>query len=152
MRLILFAISLFAVTGYAQINWVPIEDLEDSLAVKPKPVYVFIHTSWCGYCKMMKLKVFADEGISKKLNEDYYCVSIDAETKDTLEYAGTKYPSTLQPNGTWMNSLARQIGEVNDKMSYPTNVFLTEQLVIQQQYPTYLKKGDFRYVLKTLTK
>ncbi len=145
------AVVISSTFGWAQVNWVQIEDLEDSLSREQKPVYVFIHTSWCGYCKMMKHKVFADEKLQTRLNEDFYCVSINAETPDTLEYAGTKYPSELQSNGTYLNSLAKFLGEVNGKMSYPTNVFLSKQLVVEQQVAGYMRKGDFKYVLKTLT-
>jgi len=153
MRLIISVSFLFFVNfSFTQVNWIQLEKLSDSLILKPKPVFVFIHAPWCGYCRMMEHNVFSDHEISSQLNRNYYCISLDAEKPDTLSYGGIDYPPEQQPNGKLINSLARRIGEIDGKLNYPTSVFLDSKLIVQAQYASYLKKSDLLYVLKTLTK
>ncbi len=153
MRLYISVLFLVLVNfSVAQVNWIRLENLSDSLTLQPKPVFVFIHAPWCGYCKMMEHNVFSDQELSNQLNRDYYCISLDAEMPDTLYYGGIDYPPEPQPNGKLINSLAKKIGAVDGKLNFPTCVFLDAKLIVQAQYASYLKKSDLQYVLKTLTK
>jgi len=153
IRLFISVLFLVLVNfSFSQVNWIRLENLSDSLILKPKPVFVFIHAPWCGYCRMMEHNVFSDQELSNQLNRDYYCISLDAEMPDTLSYGGIDYPPELQPNGKVINSLAKRIGAVDGKLNYPTCVFLDAKLIVQAQYASYLKKSDLQYVLKTLTK
>jgi thioredoxin-related protein len=34
--------------------WLTFEQLEDSLRVNPKPVFLYFHTDWCTYCRKME--------------------------------------------------------------------------------------------------
>lgn len=147
MRALLLILLSFSFVSQAQVKWTPVEKLYDKLQEESRPVFAFIHAPWCSYCKLQQKKVFSDPKIATRLNEEYYCISINAETTETLYYAGTAYPSDLQSNGKYLNSLAKLIGEKDGKMNYPTNVFLSEGLVVQEQYPTYLRKSDFKYLL-----
>lgn len=140
------------ILGIAQMNWVAVEDLSDSLKANPKPVYAFIHTDWCGYCKKMEKKTFMEEKVLKRLQSDYYCITINAESPETITFFGKEYVSEVQSNGKYLNQLAVLLATTDGKMSYPTNVFLTPNLVVERQYPTYLSKSDFLYVLSDLRK
>ena len=153
IRLFISVLFLVLVNiSFTQVNWIRLENLSDSLILKPKPVFVFIHAPWCGYCRMMEHNVFSDQELSNQLNSDYYCISLDAEMPDTLSYGGIDYPPEPQPNGKLINSLAKKIGAVDGKLNFPTCVFLDAKLIVQAQYTSYLKKSDLQHVLKTLTK
>lgn len=150
-RFILFA-CCFAFTARAQVEWISLDELSDRMEGNPKPVFVFIHAPWCGYCRMMEKNVFTDGEVGRGINQDYYSISIDAENSDTLMYRGVLYPPDVQPNGKMINRLAKQIGEVDGKLTFPTCVFLDTNLVVRAQYNSYLKKSELTSILKTLTK
>ena len=67
----------------AEVQWISFEQLEDSLAVKPKKVFIDFYTEWCTYCRKMDKKVFTKPAVASLLNEEYYAVKMDAETADT---------------------------------------------------------------------
>lgn len=45
-----------------------------------QPIYVFVTTDWCGYCKKMKRDVFALARVSDYYNETFLSVELDGET------------------------------------------------------------------------
>jgi thiol:disulfide interchange protein len=41
-------------SGFAQLKTYSFQEAEKLSAENPKPIVVFVHTSWCKYCKMME--------------------------------------------------------------------------------------------------
>jgi thioredoxin-related protein len=57
-----------------------------------KKVVMDFYTSWCGWCKTMDEKVFAEKRVSAYLREKYICIRINAEDEDgTLTFQGKTY-------------------------------------------------------------
>ncbi|MGB5818702.1 MAG: thioredoxin fold domain-containing protein [Saonia sp.] len=75
----------------AAINWLNFEQLEDSLSVKPKKVFIDFYAEWCTYCKKMDKAAFKVPEIVSKLNSEYYAVKMNVETSDTIIFEGQKY-------------------------------------------------------------
>jgi thioredoxin 1 len=71
-----------------------------------KPVFVDISTGWCGYCKKMKNKVYADPQVGEHYNGNFINVSIDAEKGEgkaiAAKYGVKGYPTLVfvHPDGT----------------------------------------------------
>jgi len=126
---------LFALGGtysQAQItNWTAFENLNDSLRKERRPLLVFIHTDWCKYCKMMEIKTFANPQLAKVLNQQYYCLHLDAEDTRTLSFLNKKYK--FKPSGveTGVHELAELLGNDKGKLTYPTTVFFDQNLQLQ---------------------
>ena len=74
-----------------KIQWLSFEQLEDSLAIAPKKVFIDFYTDWCAYCKKMDRAAFSDPDVISKLNSHFYAVRMDAETKDTVVFDEQKY-------------------------------------------------------------
>ena len=66
------------------IQWLSFEQLNDSLSVKPKKVFVNFYADWCLYCKEMDRTTFQDLAVIKTLNENYYAVKMNVESKETI--------------------------------------------------------------------
>ena len=45
------------------INWLNFEQLEDSLARKPKKTFIYFYADWCVYCKKMEQNAFKNAEI-----------------------------------------------------------------------------------------
>lgn len=90
----LFSFGCLAAVTNAQnekINWISFEQLENSLAVKPKKVFISFYADWCSYCKKMDKVAFKNSEVIRKLNTSYYAVKMDAEFKESLTFDGKEF-------------------------------------------------------------
>ena len=92
--LIAFIHSVFSTTMHAQenkIQWISFEQLEDSLAIKPKKVFIDFYADWCAYCMKMENTAFKNKNVIAKLNSDYYAVKMNVETIENVTFGGTTF-------------------------------------------------------------
>ena len=64
-----------------------------------KLVFIDIYATWCGPCKMLKNKTFADKKVAEFFNQNFVNVSVDAEKGVGIElsnkYAVSAYPTLV---------------------------------------------------------
>lgn len=123
-----------------QINWMNIEDLEAAQAKEPRKVFIDMYTNWCSWCHKMDKATFQHPGIAKYINENYYAVKFNAERKDTVHYRGQAY-SFIKNGRRGYHQLAALL--MDGRLSYPTIVYLDEDLRIIQPVPGYMGPQDF---------
>ena len=73
------------------VRWMDFGQLEDSLAQRPKKVFIDFYADWCAYCKKMDRAAFRDAAVVAKLNAEYYAIRMNAETTDTITFEGRQY-------------------------------------------------------------
>lgn len=146
MKTIATIILFFAlITGYSQntqdINWMSFEEALALNEKEPKLIFVDVFTEWCGWCKKMDASTFKEAHIVKYMNENYYCVKLDAEGSDPITYFGKTY---INPNPGGRRS-THQIAAVllQNKMSYPSYVFLNEESKMLTVAKGYLAAEKF---------
>ena len=91
---LILSLLLIPFLGSAQkqeVNWLSFEQLEDSLAVKPKKVFIDFYADWCAYCKKMDKVAFRDPKLLALLDAEYYAVKMNAESRDTVVFGGESY-------------------------------------------------------------
>jgi thioredoxin-related protein len=123
-----------------KINWISFEQLEDSLAIKPRKVFISFYADWCTYCKKMDKVAFKDKEIIAILNSEYYAVKMNAETTKTIVFDGKKY--TNQQLGKSRNP-THQIplllaSRKNTPFSLPANLILNKDFLIEKRSFEYL--------------
>lgn len=118
-----------------EINWMTWSEVEDALKTEKKKVFVDVYTDWCGYCKKMDKTTFKDKDIIKYINENFYAVKFDAENKETITLDGNKY-KYVKSGKRGYNQLAADL--LKGRLSYPTIVFLNDDLSLIQPIPGYL--------------
>jgi len=130
------------------VRWLSFEQLKDSMAVKPKKIFVDIYTDWCGPCKLMDKKVFPKSDVVRLMNENYYAVKLNSEKADSLIFNGKDY--FLKPYKTAViNELVVEIGLDAGHLSYPTIVILDENYESIYRYPGMLTLDLMLDVLET---
>jgi len=144
--LVLFVPNVILAQSNAEIQWLTLSQAMDSVKVKPKKVLVDFYTDWCGWCKQMDAKTFKDLQVAKYVNEKYYAVKFNAEKEGPIIIGDSVY--TIQLSSTSKRTahpIAQQM--MNGKMSYPTIVYLDENLSILSSVPGYMSPVDIEPVL-----
>jgi len=155
-NLIYIAIFLLSVSPiYSQeieepketINWVSISEVEKLTKENPKKIFIDIYTNWCGWCKRMERTTFQNPYIVKYVNENFYSVKLNAETRDTIIYRKMAY--AFNPNFK-TNQLA--VSLMDARMGYPTTVYLDEKLKKVGRIASFLSVKKFEAVINYYNK
>jgi thioredoxin-related protein len=103
----------------SKINWISLEEAYAKVQTAPKKVLVDVYTDWCGWCRVMDQKTFSDAAVVNYVNENYYAVKFNAESKKEVKLGGTTYKFNAS-NRVHEAAVALLQG----KMSYPSIVYL----------------------------
>lgn len=128
------------VTGSGKIKWVNIEEVQKLVKQQPKKILIDAYTDWCGWCKRMDKNTFANPVIAKYVNDNFYAVKLNAETKETLNFKGKDY-EFKKGKKRGHNTLAKEF--LKGRMSYPTISFLDENLELINAFPGYKTPQHF---------
>ncbi len=149
MKKILILLGLFIQTFHCiaqnseKIHWMSFKEAMEKGSTTPKKVFIDVYTGWCGWCKRMDASTFSDSDVVKYINQNFYAVKLDAETKEVIKYKDKSYSYVAEYKS---NELAALL--LNGQMSYPTTVYLNEKLEIIGPVQGYLKKEQLLPVLK----
>lgn len=131
------------------INWLTFEQLADSLAVKPKKVFIFFHTDWCVYCRKMDREVFTKPEVISLLNSNYYAVQFDAESVDTISFDGQILVNTVTRKTTGKyHQMALLLAARPQGLAFPTTLILNQDFIVEQRKFTYLSIKKLIQLLK----
>jgi uncharacterized protein YyaL (SSP411 family) len=88
-KLIFLTLVLFSVQVSAQnhkVNWMTWEQAIEANKTHKKKIFIDLYTDWCGWCKVMDRNVFSDSAVAAYMNEHFYCVKFNAESKNDIKY------------------------------------------------------------------
>ena len=152
VKRLLFSIFFFLSFSAPAQNkyWTDFSNINDSLRAKPKPLMVFIHTDWCKYCKIQEETSFADTILLKALSKQYYCLKLNAESKENIHLLNYQF----QSNSVDYHTLALSIGTTDDskELILPTTVFLEPTLSVVYKNRGLMTKEQFKKLLEKSNK
>ena len=123
-----------------QINWITFEQLEDSLVVKSKKVFINFYADWCVYCKKMEEAAFKNNEVISLLNNNYYTVKMDAECKDSIVFGGKIFTNKE------INKKRKPTHEIPLLLGQRKNKTFTLPLTIILDKNFSVIKRDFEYI------
>lgn len=129
------ATALVAEEKPAEIKWYSLEEAQKLSDANPRLIFLDLSTSWCGWCKTMDRNTFANPTIAKYMNEHYYCVRFDAETRDTVYFNGQKFINQGPAGQRSAHDFA--IAVLQGRLSYPSFAFFSKDrknVTIMQGY------------------
>lgn len=135
-------------SGFAQLKTLTFEEAERIALQNPKPIVVFIHTNWCNYCKMMENSTFKNEEVIHLLNEGFYFISFDAESKKPINFNDQIFIHKPTGPNSGIHELATALATIDNQLSYPTIVILDDEKRILFQKQSYLSAKELQSILE----
>lgn len=114
--------GLFSQSEDGLVKWLTIKEAQTLNKTQQKPLLIDIYTDWCGWCKHMMKTTYSNPNIAGYINQYFYPVKFNAETKDTIEYNGKIYKPT-SPSPKTPHELA--IKFLGQSLSYPSTIFVS---------------------------
>lgn len=115
--------SLFAQDG---IRWLSIDEAVNMQKVQPKKVLIFVYTGWCHNCQNMESTTLTNPDIAAYINQHYYAVRFDADSKEPVRFYGRYYihpnPADAQAKHQFAVALAAKDGTIG----FPAYVYFDE--------------------------
>ena len=148
LLLALAIVSALPFFGDAQgINWISFQEAIELNKTTPKKVFVDVYTTWCGWCRKMDQTTFTNEKVVEYINENYYAVKMNAEMNDTIVFSGYTFVNQGAASGKkGTHQLAAAL--LQGKMSYPSYVFMNEDMRVITVAPGYREAPTFLPLLK----
>lgn len=145
----LFLSNYLSAQQVKSIKWITFEQLEDSLKVTPKKVFISFYADWCVYCEKMKKTAFRDKAVVSILNQKYYAVKMNAESRDSITFGGVTYTNqnigkSRRPTHQISLLLASR---KNKPFSLPVNLILDKTFKVTHRYFNYLSPKKLVAVL-----
>jgi thioredoxin-related protein len=137
-------------SGFAQLKTYSFEEAEKLSKENPKPFVVFIHTSWCKYCKMMENSTFKNPEVIKILNTDFYFISLDAESKEDIYFNNNTFKFQPKGQNTGIHELATELATIDSQVVYPTVTVLNTDFSIVFQKHSFLKAKELLAILEKI--
>lgn len=135
--------TAFVTASKEKVQWLTVAELQEAYKKNPKPILIDVYTSWCGWCKVMDRETYAKDKVAEYINEHYYALKLDAESKETFEWNGKQYGYNAQYKS---NDLAIYL--LYGQMSYPSTVFLAAIDAQPAPLAGYLKPKELEPPLK----
>ena len=133
----------FTPTYKDKINWLTIEEFNAAYAKNPKPVLVDLYTTWCGWCKEMDRTTYKNDKLATYVNDKYYAIKFDAESKRTVTFNGKQYKYNASRAA---NELAIYLS--GNRLEFPTTVFMSTTAAQPASLAGYMKPKQMETILK----
>jgi thioredoxin-related protein len=126
------------------IRWyTDLDEAQRAAQASNKLLLVDVYTRWCAYCNLMGQRIYQKPEFIQYIDQKFIAVHLDAETADTLDFQGRRFPYHPQHR---VNELAYLL--LDGRIEYPATVFLTPQGELIQTVHGYLEAPIMDRILR----
>ena len=126
----------------SSIDWL---NFEQAVALQKKEgnlkkIFIDVYTDWCGWCKKMDKNTFQNPEVAAYMKQHFYMVKLDGEGKEPIVFRDQTF--SFVPSGrNGYHELAANL--LQGQLSYPTVVYLDENMNMLSPVPGYLTPEPF---------
>lgn len=139
------SLSSSAPAEEGKVKWMSFEEAMEKSKTEKRKIFIDVYTDWCGWCKVMDKNTFNDPYIATILNEKFYPVKFNAEQREEITFDGHTF-KFIANGSKGYHELAAAL--LNNQLSYPTVVFLTDEFKMIQPLPGYRKADEFHQIVQ----
>lgn len=125
-----------------KLQWMTLDQVMANMQKEKRPVLIDLYTDWCGWCKVMDKKTYTNKNVTAYVQQKFYPVKVDAETRKSISWNGRTYNFNSNYK---TNDFAVYL--TNGQLSYPTTVIIPVGGE-PQAIPGYLAPGEFELIVK----
>ena len=125
------------------VKWKGLEEAFELNKTAPKKIIVNLYDNYSITSTMLNLKTFNNQIIADYLNKNFYCVNLDARTKDTINIMSQKYINEGATHGFHQLPIAM----LNGKMVFPAFLIFDETSKLIDRFQTYMTPEDFEILI-----
>ena len=123
--------------------WLSIEEVNLKLKTESKPVLIDLFTNWCYWCKVMDKKTYNNSKVISYVNEHFYAVKLNAETKDAVIWNDKSYQYNSQNK---LNDFTMYVTQ--GQPGFPTTIIFPEMKQAPAAMPGFMEPREIETVLK----
>ncbi len=128
-----------------RINWVSFEEAVELSRQNPRKIIIDVYTDWCGFCKRMEAETFNNPQVASYINNHFYAVKLNSETRDTINFQGHKFVNEGEAR---RSPHQLSIALLGGQMSYPTVVYINEDLELLTSVPGFMTPAGIEPILR----
>jgi len=140
--------SVFTFSAFAQqksIQWYTINEAMELNKKEPRKMLFDVYTTWCYWCKVMDKKTFTDPQVIDYINNNFYAIKLNAESKDTIAINNVRY---VNPNNDDDPYHQLAIHLLKGQMAFPSITYANENNEYIAVVPGYWQPADMLNLLK----
>ena len=126
-----------------KLKWMTLQEAKVAMQKEKRPILIDLYTDWCGWCKVMDKKTYTNEKVIAYLQQKFYPVKLDAETREALEWENKTYRFNSSYH---TNDLAVYL--THGQLSFPTTIIIPLGNTDPQPVPGYLKPAELELIVK----
>ena len=130
-------------TEKQKINWLSIDEVNLKLKAESKPVLIDLFTNWCYWCKVMERKTYDNSKVIAYINEHFYAVKLNAETKEIINWNNKSYQYNDQNK---LNDFTMYLTQ--NEPGFPTTVIFPEIKQGPAAVPGFMAPKEIETILK----
>lgn len=126
-----------------KIQWISIEDAAVKAKADPRPIIIDLYANWCYWCKVMDKKTYNNSKVVTYINDHFYPVKLDAETKETVQWRNKNFDFN---ENIKVNDFSLFV--TNGDLSFPTTVIYPSTLEAPATVPGFMSPDEIEPILK----
>ena len=128
------------------VRWYTVDEAADAMNGEGRKIILELYTDWCGWCKRMEGITLQQPHIAQYLNENFYPIRFNAESKQAINFKDKSYEFVAPPGTTGYHEFVAQFME-DGRLSFPTIVFLDEDLNVIQSMVGFKTPYEFEQII-----
>ena len=139
----IFSFTKVNQTEKEKINWLTIEQAAAKLKIESKPVIIDLYTNWCYWCKVMDKKTYNNSKVISYINENFYAVKLNAETKDTINWKNKNF---IYNSHNKVNDFA--LYATRGQLAFPNTIIFGDSNQPPASVPGFMEPKEIEVILK----